>query len=1846
MASFDKIQTDLQSARTAREDARAELAAARETIRRIEGNITAAERSAKGRQGTAELARLKKELKAATAAAKTGTQRLAAANAKVGQFFVDFAVFTDPRKGIAELSDTTPILMMPVRLETRFKGNQLWVRVFPDDCLIDTFDPVLTETEVKNAQNYWTSMWKAGRVPDLETAAWAQLVERHGAGRAGWMIDHYAPVNLAGKPSKPRPDDLVLTIASAAPLTADEEKAAAAFWLELWRADGNAQQMAQAQAALELAIGAARAAEIARDYVPENFAAPLPKGKTKDNINVSVAVLYWPNVETKQASWSQAPKAPLLPDRFVFLGYDSPADQSPLVVLGHPVPSPVLTGPDPAAPPDQQLKQDADGNLVLPDELLWLRDFDRAVEMGLGFRIDLTEIQAQRGFKRVLVLGLRLSADANTGQAELESLVTAHAASRSGLEILPLGTPTNNAEDTPSGASRRDDPAVAAQDRKQPLFSAQSGWLDKSDGQWLAEWLGINPALLHHVHAAGGTDQAAARAMNEALWPATLGYWMQNRMAPVFSDDTVARARSFFTQFVLGGGACPSIRIGMQPYGILPVTAFSRMNWIGGGGSDAPLVDRITPSFLPALYRLILAVDGDFRAMAGDLSYVGKSGDPHKLLLDIVGLHPGSVEWSQRYAESLQSFFNRASLQGLTGFIEALIAALRRGAAAAKLNDLGYRGETTPPILDLIFNGNHNLLKGGVVQDGPLSETDPLRGVTTDQRNYLQWLTDAANTSLDALYRQDGFASNKVPTSLLYLFLRHALQLGYSETSRRLYFNAGLYDTTKAARALQDSPFLHISQSATLSESRYQPLYANEVAITGSASLPIHAFIGQNIASLLQATGLKAQLEAIGRLKDLPTARLERAFADHMDCCSYRLDAWLLGLVSYQLAKMRNLADGSAAPAKQGVYLGAYAWLEDLKPDNKLLTPVTLADPDLVKAFGETGAPSLVRDSTNQGHIHAPSLNHAVAAAVLRNGYISNASTANPNTMAVNLTSERVRTALSMIEGIRAGQSLSDLLGYQIERGLHDRHGTVEVDRHIYTLRKAFPLRADRIKSTKTDEGVAIEAVEARNVINGLSLVEQVTKSGKKTYPFGRTDLPDISDPLAVIAINEEVDRALEANDAVADLALSEGVYQAVIGNYDRVASTYDAYARGHFPPEPEVCRTPIGGIGLTHRVALHLDAAASPAASPVAGVTMTPRAQGEPALNHWLATILPALDEIGCMVDFREAASNTDKAKEVTLKDLGVQPADIMRLIRDDHDQAMTELDDRVVRFAVLNFGPRPDNPMKIRYMDKQGASLSVFEVMPLVRNLQRLIGKSRPLLLTDASLSNEAKSAQDGTTSIDKTRLDAVFAGLSQLKTDIAAFKTGLDPLLAALPNRRGDVLTGIDTTISNLVALLARAGLFALPQSGWGFAYDARQRAFAAAMEACNSLVDRWTIKLAASDQKRTEAAAATAPEEKLSLLAAAEREISTGITVETNPVTLAAAVTAKRTAFVARHNQFKPLLSTTRTTIALFLTDVAALQPVAAFDFSPFVLTAVEDDLIRLAQDASGVVTQLLKEIDRRLALVTVQFGLATSAATAAVRVKALDAAARALLGEDFRVYPVFSYAAAQATELGNAVAASTGGSLFSYLTAPPDPGRDPLDFPVDTWLYSIARVREKMFSLEQIILFSSALGGAEPALTALQLPFDVTDKWLAMEFPPDLKLDHDRLLYTAHLATPFAAGAAQCGLLIDEWTETIPTTTVDTAVALHHDRPNNEAPQTMLLVTPSAFRGAWQWADLVDALNETLDLAKRRAIEPKHLDATAYAPFLPATVMATQAWQLTMALDLGFNNKIAMLAKEL
>jgi hypothetical protein len=169
-----------------------------------------------------------------------------------------------------------------------------------------------------------------------------------------------------------------------------------------------------------------------------------------------------------------------------------------------------------------------------------------------------------------------------------------------------------------------------------------------------------------------------------------------------------------------------------------------------------------------------------------------------------------------------------------------------------------------------------------------------------------------------------------------------------------------------------------------------------------------------------------------------------------------------------------------------------------------------------------------------------------------------------------------------------------------------------------------------------------------------------------------------------------------------------------------------------------------------------------------------------------------------------------------------------------------------------------------------------------------------------------------------------------------------------------------------------------------------------------------------------------------------------------------------------------------------------------------------------------------------------------------------------------------------------------------------------------------------------------LLGTSLLGWKEPTLSPVQLPYVPKDHWLGLEFAKDPNLpdqfSEDRLLFTAHYATGLTSDT-QCGLVFDEWTEVIPAEKETTGIALHVDGPNAEPPQAMLLVAPPVRTpaGTWTVGDLVDAVTETFALARTRAVEPEHLDETAYAHMLPATVLSATREPITISTDLALAN---------
>ena len=555
-------------------------------------------------------------------------------------------------------------------------------------------------------------------------------------------------------------------------------------------------------------------------------------------------------------------------------------------------------------------------------------DFEKALEAGMAFRFDLTPQQAQAGFDRIVVLGVRVSDTPVEGRKNLETLLEAHLYSRSGLELLPQGTPTNNTEKGSTTFNIHGDPtsAFAAFFKDQPLYAPVSDPLLRSDGQWFAETLGIGQALAERIPNANGRDQIEARAMHLALWPGTIGYMMRTMLAPVFSEKVIDQTRDFLTRYVNGRGWIPAVRIGAQPYGILPVTDFARINWLDREqpGTNILFRDDGWLAYLRGLVTVLRKIEAEWDSKLADVSFVGKDGaDPHQVLLDVLDLHPASVEFHPLKADNPDHQFYLLALLSFPLATKLLGELTTKEEAMALLRSFGYSGTAEPTALKKLFWTRQPALTGPIIDNPPLSETDPITNCA-GAKNYIEWLVDAARSDFDVLQEQSGFDAGKQPKALLYLLLRHALQRGFHQTGVREKTRRGLIAASLEHYA--EPAFVHV-QTAQVSESRYHLLHER---------LPGNIRIADLISTSINLIDpeLSEQIAALERLARTPTAALERVFAEHIDCASYRLDAWKQGVLHWQLEKLRNAKQGEG-----GTYLGAYGWLEHVAPENKLLTP-------------------------------------------------------------------------------------------------------------------------------------------------------------------------------------------------------------------------------------------------------------------------------------------------------------------------------------------------------------------------------------------------------------------------------------------------------------------------------------------------------------------------------------------------------------------------------------------------------------------------------------------------------------------------------------------------------------------------------------------------------------------------------------------------------------------------------------------------------------------------------------------------------------------------------------------
>jgi hypothetical protein len=978
-----------------------------------------------------------------------------------------------------------------------------------------------------------------------------------------------------------------------------EVDAGHAFWVQVWRG-GTAEPAAtdadrEAWGRLVLALGNSRRASwVADATAPIAGIRPVAPVSTDEELPDPPV---FPEPPRRAGAWSRAATARTLPDRFVAIAYRRNGGQASWTEIGRaeggPVDDGVQLGFDPSAPAPPV----SDEGPALPDGMRWMIDPDAAEKAGLLIRLQLPPGTTK--IDRLVVLGVLSSLDAAASGSRLADLLRGHHHS-CGLEVVAVGTPTNNTLAERSGFTRPDDPVASfAVERRTPEPA------NGSDGGMLARALGVSAATLRGVANSGEMEQAAAGQMNALVWPSAFGYWLDSLVQPGPSDADIVDIRQHAVRMVRGRGPLPPVRIGRQPYGVLPVT--SLRHW--QPGTEPQGVVRAAGLLRSALPWWL---DGISRA-----PIVRAGANPDQGILDVLAQAPVSTTVAVRSMVGANVCFIPHGILGGDGS-SAVEAMRQRWMALLGLRALGvggfpYVGQLVAandpvPLLDLPYTVD------------PRSRPDQARAAWQSIANYLRGLRGRPTRDLQA-------EDPRTFTSLLTLLAHRSVML---ERVR-----AGMKDVTGATAgrlveahmrvdhtAVVQAKMISTTRTLRIGESRSAigAFLAGAVQHADGRTLGMVDHIDRELVlgtlSPFKHAGYVETVQAAEAVANLQPDRAELLLGEALDVASHRFDAWVTSLATRRLSDLRG-----ATPI--GITLGAYGAVENL----------VRGPARQVVEQPPTGAPTpLVEDISGGGYVHAPSLAQAATAAVLRAGHLAHvASDPNAGALAVDLSSSRVRTALGMLDGVRQGQSLGALLGYRVERLLHERGAHVAVE----VMRRLAPPPV--ITATGTPEGLP-----PRAVCDGLALSRMDTAN-----VLAAVDAGDRA------AVREMLDTLVDAVDSVADLLLAESVHQIVRGNPDRAAGALDTLNRGEgATAAPEVVATPRTGTSVTQRM-LVLLGADTPAAPgwPSDGV----RAQAEPRVAAWAGHLLG--DPTGVAVTVHSG----DTATIIPLADLELGALDLV---------------------------------------------------------------------------------------------------------------------------------------------------------------------------------------------------------------------------------------------------------------------------------------------------------------------------------------------------------------------------------------------------------------------------------------------------------------------------------------------------------------------------------------------------------------------------------------------------------
>lgn len=487
--------------------------------------------------------------------------------------------------------------------------------------------------------------------------------------------------------------------------------------------------------------------------------------------------------------------------------------------------------------------------LEMPDpdsgELRWWSSFEEAKLAGLATELDLGPARPI-DIDVLVVVGL--------GDADPATVFAAHRDAGL-LGVLPTGVPTNTIAGEPAADLARD-PETWRQLLVAP--GAQPG------AQEVSLALTGSSAALLPLPGGEVSDLDTNQALVAAVWSAVWGHGLKDvwNLADGFALGLWA------VDNLVPEGPVPPVRLGDQPYAILPVSSLGR--WQAADGD-------------PQLEKPLSAVLAIMRASAAAAAVADgtTAGATTERLLELIGRIPTSRGYAWRWQLPLE-------------LIRGLWWAYGSGVSWAQL--LSWWDDRARRVLDLGMTPMRRYASLGWAQDLPIPLVEPDNTAFTFEEEVHRILDIPANLLASEGRRRE--LLRPWPDSLLLRLLIHAIAVNAAEVARAAKADTG---------PLLDPAAVPDKQPTRLREwgSSYR-----DSDLAGNDQSKLYALARDSAA----------------RLAAKPVPVLERVLRSALDTASHRVDPWVTGLA---WRRLRSLTAG-ASPAR--FTLGAYGWLDGPRP--------------------------------------------------------------------------------------------------------------------------------------------------------------------------------------------------------------------------------------------------------------------------------------------------------------------------------------------------------------------------------------------------------------------------------------------------------------------------------------------------------------------------------------------------------------------------------------------------------------------------------------------------------------------------------------------------------------------------------------------------------------------------------------------------------------------------------------------------------------------------------------------------------------------------------------------------